>query len=102
MTRVAKKKPFFVAFGFVWRDSADNNHYKLITLSFDEFLRRFPLHLLPKDFVRIRNFSFLVQSGPVNLGRTITEPKLYWGQLAKCSSLTNHPVNGGCLCFLMT
>jgi Putative transposase len=83
-----QKTPFFVAFGFVWRDSADNNHYKLMTLSFDEFLRRFLLHLLPKDFVRIRNFSFLVQSSPVNLGRTITEPKLYLGQRSAVHSPT--------------
>jgi hypothetical protein len=44
---------------FRWRDSADNNQHKLMTLSLDEFLRRFLLHLLPKGFVRIRNFGFL-------------------------------------------
>jgi len=32
---------------------------KLLTLSLDEFLRRFLLHILPKGFVRIRNFGFL-------------------------------------------
>ena len=30
-----------------------------MTLSLDEFLRRFLLHVLPKAFVRIRNFGFL-------------------------------------------
>jgi Zn finger protein HypA/HybF involved in hydrogenase expression len=44
---------------FRWRDSAHNNEQKLLTLSLDEFLRRFLLHLLPKGFVRIRNFGFL-------------------------------------------
>jgi hypothetical protein len=44
---------------FRWRDSADNNEQKLLTLPLDEFLRRFLLHLLPKGFVRIRNFGFL-------------------------------------------
>jgi hypothetical protein len=44
---------------FRWRDSAHNNQQKLMTLSLDEFLRRFLLHLLPKGFVRIRNFGFL-------------------------------------------
>jgi Putative transposase len=44
---------------FHWRDSAHNNEQKLLTLSPDEFLRRFLLHLLPKGFVRIRNFGFL-------------------------------------------
>jgi hypothetical protein len=44
---------------FRWRDSAHNNQQKLMTLSLDEFLRRFLLHLLPKGFVRIRHFGFL-------------------------------------------
>ena len=30
-----------------------------MTLSLDEFLRRFLLHLLPRGFVRIRHFGFL-------------------------------------------
>jgi Putative transposase/Transposase zinc-binding domain len=33
---------------FRWRDSAHNNEQKLLTLSLDEFLRRFLLHVLPK------------------------------------------------------
>jgi len=44
---------------FCWRDSAHNNEQRLMTLSLDEFLRRFLLHLLPDSFVRIRNFGFL-------------------------------------------
>ena len=44
---------------FRWRDSADHNRQKLMTLARDEFLRRFLLHLLPKGFVRIRHFGFL-------------------------------------------
>jgi Putative transposase/Transposase zinc-binding domain len=44
---------------FRWRDSAHSSEQKLMTLSLDEFLRRFLLHLLPKGFVRIRNFGFL-------------------------------------------
>jgi len=44
---------------FRWRDSAHHNEQKLLTLSLDEFLRRFLLHLLPKGFMRIRNFGFL-------------------------------------------
>ena len=54
---------------FRWRDSAHNNEQKLLTLSLDEFLRRFLLHLLPKAFVRIRNFGFLA-----NRKRAITVP----------------------------
>jgi hypothetical protein len=44
---------------FRWRDSAHHNEQKLLSLSVDEFLRRFLLHILPKGFVRIRNFGFL-------------------------------------------
>jgi hypothetical protein len=44
---------------FRWRDSAHHNKQKMLTLSLDEFLRRFLLHLLPNRFVRIRNFGFL-------------------------------------------
>ena len=43
---------------FRWRDSADHNRQKVMTVSRDEFLRRFLLHLLPKGFVRIRHFGF--------------------------------------------
>ena len=44
---------------FQWRDSAHGNKKRLMTLDVEEFLRRFLLHLLPRGFVRIRNFGFL-------------------------------------------
>src|SRR6201984_3114551 len=44
---------------FRWHDSAHHNEQKLLSLSLDEFLCRFLLHILPKCFVRIRNFGFL-------------------------------------------
>jgi len=44
---------------FRWRDRAHGNQEKPMTLKADEFLRRFLLHLLPKGFVRIRNFGYL-------------------------------------------
>jgi len=44
---------------FRWRDSTHGNKKRLMTLSVDEFLRRFLLHLLPRGFMRIRNFGFL-------------------------------------------
>src|SRR5712692_2158685 len=44
---------------FRWRDSAHKNEQRRMTLSLDEFLRRFLLHLLPDGFVRIRHFGFL-------------------------------------------
>ena len=44
---------------FTWRDRAHGNVQKEMTLPAEKFLRRFLLHLLPKGFVRIRNFGFL-------------------------------------------
>jgi hypothetical protein len=44
---------------FRWRDRAHGNRELPRTLPVDEFLRRFLLHLLPKGFVRIRNFGYL-------------------------------------------
>src|SRR5262249_48780551 len=44
---------------FRWRDSAHKNKKRLLTLSVDEFLRRFLLHVLPRGFVRIRHSGFL-------------------------------------------
>ncbi len=44
---------------FRWRDSAHGNKKRVMGLPVDEFLRRFLLHLLPRGFVRIRNFGFL-------------------------------------------
>ena len=44
---------------FRWRDSAHGNKKRLMSLPVDEFLRCFLLHMLPRGFVRIRNFGFL-------------------------------------------
>ena len=52
---------------FAGRDSAHQNEQKLLTLSLDEFLRRFLLHILPKGFVRIRNFGFLANRNRITL-----------------------------------
>jgi Putative transposase/Transposase zinc-binding domain len=52
---------------FRWRDSAHHNEQKLMTLSLNEFLCRFLLHILPKGFVRIRNFGFLANRKRVTL-----------------------------------
>jgi hypothetical protein len=50
------------AVSFKWKDYADNNRPKVMTLSHCEFLRRFLLHALPTGFVRIRYFGFLGQA----------------------------------------
>jgi hypothetical protein len=44
---------------FRWKDYAHGSQQKLMTLSTEEFLRRFLLHTLPRGFVRIRFFGFM-------------------------------------------
>jgi len=44
---------------FLWRDYADGNRQKTMTLKTDEFIRRFLLHVLPLRYVRIRHFGLL-------------------------------------------
>jgi hypothetical protein len=44
---------------FRWRDYAGGNKTRVMTVSADEFVRRFMLHVLPKGFVRIRHFGVL-------------------------------------------
>lgn len=44
---------------FEWRDYADSNRIKQMTIAVDEFLRRFLMHVLPDRFVRIRYFGYL-------------------------------------------
>ena len=44
---------------FRWRDYADGNKDKLMTLDAFEFIRRFLLHVLPDGFVKIRYYGLL-------------------------------------------
>jgi hypothetical protein len=59
---------------FRWRDSADGNRQKLMTIDAVEFIRRFLLHVLPRGFVKIRHFGFLSNRNrrdALNLCRTL-------------------------------
>jgi hypothetical protein len=61
--RVAISNHRLVAFendrvSFRWRDYAHGGKQKVMTLTADQFLRRFLLHVLPKGLVRIRHFGF--------------------------------------------
>jgi hypothetical protein len=44
---------------FLWKDNAHDKKKGKMTITADEFLRRFLLHVLPRGFVRIRHFGFL-------------------------------------------
>ena len=53
---------------FTYKDRKENNKIRKMTLSANEFLRRFLLHVLPKGFMKIRYFGFLAN---VNKKQTI-------------------------------
>jgi hypothetical protein len=71
---------------FLWRDYADNNHKKTMTLKADEFIRRFLLHVLPARYVRIRHFGLLANRRRkdnialcrefLGTGKTVTKEKI--------------------------
>jgi hypothetical protein len=44
---------------FRWRDYRNGNRQKIMTVTAEEFIRRFLLHVLPEDFQRIRHYGFL-------------------------------------------
>jgi len=46
---------------FRYKDYAQGNKKRMMSLSSQEFLRRFLLHVLPRGFVRIRFYGFLAQ-----------------------------------------
>lgn len=64
---------------FQWKDYRDGRHTKTMTLSADEFMRRFLLHVLPDGFQRIRYYGFL--------GNRYRQQKL-----AQCRRLLGMPV----------
>ena len=52
---------------FRWKDYAHKNKKRLMTVTAEEFLRRFLLHSLPRGFVRIRFCGFLANRRRGNL-----------------------------------
>jgi hypothetical protein len=77
--RVAISNHRLIAFkhdhvSFRWKDYAHGSKQKVMTVSADEFLRRFLIHVLPKGLVRIRHFGLFA-----NRRRTET--------LTRCRSL---------------
>jgi hypothetical protein len=63
---------------FRWKDYADHDRVKVMTLDIDEFLRRFLLHVVPSGFMRIRHFGLLA-----NRARRST--------LTRCRALIGQP-----------
>lgn len=64
---------------FKWRDYKDHNKWKVMTITAEEFIRRFLLHVLPSGFTKIRHYGLLGS-------RNKTE------KLKVCKHLTNTPI----------
>ena len=63
---------------FRWKDYADGDRVKIMTLAAEEFIRRFLLHVVPGGFVRIRHFGFLAN-------------RTRRAKLARCRALLHQP-----------
>ena len=64
---------------FNWRDYKDGNKIKLLTLTSDEFIRRFLLHVLPAGFRKIRHFGIFAskdKSKRITLCKILTCTKI--------------------------
>ncbi len=64
---------------FRWKDYADHDRVKVLTLDADEFLRRFLLHVVPRGFMRIRHFGLLAN-------------RTRRGTLTRCRDLLGQPL----------
>jgi len=76
---------------FSYRDRAANNEVKTLTVSTDEFIRRFLLHVLPHGFVKIRYFGFLankVKKACIPLLRALINPRAKVPEKTKESAVT--------------
>jgi hypothetical protein len=49
--------------GFPWKDYRHHDKRKVMSLTADAFIRRFPLHVLPDGFARIRHYGLLGNRG---------------------------------------
>ena len=63
---------------FRWKDYACGSKQKVMTVSTDEFLRRYLIHVMPKGLVRIRHFGLFA-----NRRRAVS--------LRRCRVLGRHP-----------
>jgi hypothetical protein len=62
---------------FQWKDYARDGQRRTMTLTAMEFLRRFVQHVLPRGFVRIRQFGFLAnhcRAARLTLARRLLRP----------------------------
>jgi hypothetical protein len=93
--RVAISNHRLIAFedgkvSFRYKDYAHDSKKRKMTVSADEFLRRFLLHVLPRGFVRIRHFGFLANRSRAQLV-TICRRLLTFVPLARSPTVVAPP-----------
>ncbi|MDE1012505.1 MAG: IS91 family transposase [Paraburkholderia fungorum] len=76
---------------FKWKDcrAKGNDRQKLMTLTTDEFIRRFLLHVLPRGFHRIRHYGLFANSrraGNIELARQLINMPIDHIQSTKAAS----------------
>ena len=79
---------------FRWKDYTNGNKHRKMTVSAEEFIRRFLLHVVPKAFVRIRHFGFMA-NGRRSRSLTLCRQLL---AMASLDTSTNKPVSSTWLC----
>jgi len=90
--RVAISNHRLVAFqndrvSFRWKDYAHGGKQKIMTVSADEFLRRFLIHILPKGLVRIRHFGLFANR---KRGDALARCRIQLGGATCASNLGGH------------
>lgn len=76
---------------FSFKDYADKAKQKLMTLTAEEFLRRFCLHILPPRYMKIRHYGILSNRTKQRLRKQqmlmgmpfVKKEKLHWKEIAK-------------------
>lgn len=82
---------------FTYKDYKQNGAHKEMTLSGEEFLRRFSQHILPHGFVRIRHYGFLASCNKAKLEEVKQQtqkgncPEKESNREPEVEKTTNHP-----------
>ncbi|MBK9580358.1 MAG: transposase [Saprospiraceae bacterium] len=74
---------------FKYKDYADRNLVKEMSLTHQEFLRRFEQHILPKRFVKIRHAGILTHRNK-KLRITSILQQIFASTIKRLNSLQNH------------
>jgi len=82
--RILKMENGYVTFN--WRDYKDANKVKILTVTAEEFIRRFMMHILPSGFRKIRHFGILAskdKSKRIKLCKKLTNTPFLFDQPRK-------------------